>query len=88
MTCTRVAHPGSSCASRLRRQALCYSSLPHNDNSPALVRRRDTIHLIGLALSLEGVCPSASLALPRGGIDARVAAAFNTAFAAGGDAVV
>lgn len=41
-----------------------------------------------LAVALSLAVPPEALALPRGGIDARVAAAFNTAFAAGGDPVV
>lgn len=42
-----------------------------------------------LAVTGAGIAASdAALALPRGGIDARVASAFNNAFAAGGDMVV
>lgn len=50
------------------------------------LQRRSVLYV--LAAAATAVTPGDAVALPRGGIDARVAAAFNTAFAAGGDPVV
>lgn len=50
--------------------------------------RRGGILAGAIALGLALSSPQPSQALPRGSIDARVAASFNTALAAGGDPVV
>lgn len=70
---------------RAVRRTVCSARVSPLARSKAIGRREILpVAAVGLYLTF----PVEGLALPRGGIDARVAAAFNTAFAAGGDPVV
>lgn len=84
-TCARLhAHP-LHFRVRISRWTLCSAQTSDVVHSK-VIGRREIIALV--AAGLYFAVPTTSFALPRGGIDARVAAAFNTAFAAGGDPVV